>query len=233
MSGSNQEGGFSLFSFQFPDLGQILYDNLVKPVIDFFGNIWNSIVSGFQWLGESIYKGFLWIVDNIIGFFEYALNNLRGYLPYAIAIALSWTIITRSWESEKLSLPKKILLTIVAPFVGAIIGKLLDMIIPPGVQLPRFSVAIQLEKPIFRYYHGQYSDAIVTITEITTEVVPVEYHHAQYSYASVKLMDMYVSVFDEAYHDQRSVAYISFITLLSVYDEYSHLQYSDCIITIR
>jgi len=226
MSETTNQTGFSLFSFQFPDLGQILYDNLVKPIVDFFSDVWNTIVSAFRTLGEGIYKGFLWIIDSVIGFFEYTLNSIRGYLPYAIAIALSWTIITRSWESEKLSLPKKILLTFSAPFVGAVIGKMLNTIIPPGVQLPRFSHVIQPEKIEGKFNHSQISYEYVKLADKYLTIKEDKFNHSQISYERVELVDKYLTVKEEVYHGQSKDEHVIITERLEIREDFYHTQYT-------
>ena len=92
-----------------------VYGGLVEPILNFFKSIGESIANFFKGVGTSIYNAIIGFIDQVIGFIEYSLNSVRQYLPYAIMITISWTMITRAWKSEKLSLLKKIGLTIASP----------------------------------------------------------------------------------------------------------------------
>ena len=144
-----------------------VYDGLVKPIADFFSwlgtTIYNAIIDFFTWLGTSIYNAIVWVIDQVIGFFEYVLNSIRQYLPYAIMITIAWTIITRTWKSEKLSFLKKIGLTIATPIISFLISKIFDSIVPIGVQLPRLGVAIQPPVVESTFNHEQYVNESVML----------------------------------------------------------------------
>ena len=164
-----------------------IYNGFVKPIVDFFNWVWTSIVNFFTWLGTAIYNAIVGFIDSVIGFIEYVLNSIRQYLPYAIMITMAWTIITRTWKSEKLSFLKKIGLTIATPIVSFLISKIFDSIVPIGVQLPRLGVAIQPPVVESTFNHEQYVNESVML-EPKAIMIEQTFNHEQTWHETIMLL---------------------------------------------
>jgi len=167
-------------------LGDAIYKGLIKPILDFLGTVWDAIVGFFREVGRAIYNAVVSFVDTVISFIEYTLNSVRQYLPYAIAVTISWTMITRAWKSEKLSLLKKVGYTIAAPIVGYFVASVFDAIVPPGVQFPRLSTVVQPAKISGSFNHPQYVDVSVVLVP-KYEVIEGSFSHPQAYYETVVL----------------------------------------------
>ena len=168
-------------------LGDAIFEGFISPILDFFNTVWDAIVEFFQGLGTAIYNAVVGFVDTTISFIEYVLNSIRQYLPYAIMVTISWTMITRAWKNEKISVLKKIGYTLTAPVVGYLVARVFDAIVPLGVQFPRLSMVIQPAKITGSYDHTQYVNESVILVTIQPITVAESYDHTQYIDESVTL----------------------------------------------
>jgi len=167
-------------------LGDAIFEGFISPILDFFNTVWDAIVEFFQGLGTAIYNAVVSFVDTTLSFIEYALNSIRQYLPYAIMITISWTMITRAWKNEKISVLRKIGYTFAAPVVGYLVARIFDAIVPLGVQLPRLRIAIQPVEIKVSYNHTQYVNESVAL-ESREEVIESRFEHTQIHYEAVVL----------------------------------------------
>jgi len=205
-------------------LGSEIYEWFISPVLDFFNMIWDRIVEFFQNLGRTIYNAIVSFVDSAITFIEYTLNSIRQYLPYAIMITISWTLVTRTWKSEKLSLFKKIAYTILAPVIGYLTAKVFDAMVPLGVQLPRLSIAIQPTTITTKYNHKQYINESVELIEIKPLTITAEYNHTQFINDIVRLEPTTTTVEASYNHIQFIDDVIRLIERITVQESYNHTQ---------
>ena len=207
-------------------LREQIYEGFVKPILDFFNSIWETIYNTFVGIGTTIRNAIIGFIDSAIAFFEYTLNYIRQYLPYAIMITISWVLVTRTWRSEKLSLRKKIAYTILSPIIGYLVAQIFNAMVPLGVTFPRLSRVIQPPVITEEYNHLQYVYEAVTLKKIPKLEVREEHYHEQYSSELVTARLKTLTVSDEYNHEQYSSEVIRAIPRLTIYEEYNHEQYT-------
>ena len=237
-------------------LREQIYEGFVKPILDFFNSIWETIYNTFVNIGTTIRNAIIGFIDSAIAFFEYTLNYIRQYLPYAIMITISWVLVTRTWRSEKLSLGKKIAYTILSPIIGYLVAQIFNAMVPLGVTFPRLSRAIQPpeikgefyhrqyinetisieEIPklelLIEFYHKQYDSELVQITEITELRLSPEFYHKQYKSENVGVVEAVLTVEKSYNHTQYKSETVILIPVLSIQASYNHLQYYECVINL-
>jgi len=205
-------------------LGSEIYEGFISPILEFLNTVWNRIVEFFQNLGKTIYNAIVSFIDSAIAFIEYTLNSIRQYLPYAIMITISWTLVTRAWKNEKLSLPKKIAYTVLAPVVGYLTAMVFDAMVPLGVQFPRLSIAIQPTTITAEYNHSQYINESIELIEIKLPTITAEYNHTQYISDIVRLEPVTTKVEASYDHIQFIDYVVRLIERVTVQESYNHTQ---------